>query len=101
MEELCVQRQDQVVPGVCVLVCGVWCVNPLGIQCHVLCVCEHVCYVGVCGHTCVGHMWPVCYTGGCTNLLCPRPLAVVFPGSFLAAWAWWCGGWSCPRRPLP
>ena len=73
MEELCVQRQDQVVPGVCVLVCGVWCVNPLGIQCHVLCVCEHVCYVGVCGHTCVGHMWPVCYTGGCTNLLCPCP----------------------------
>ena len=62
---------------------------------------EHVCCVGVCGHTGVGHMWPVCCTGGGTNLLCSQPLAVVFPGSFLAAWAWWCGGWSCPRRPLP
>ena len=100
MEQLCVQRQDQVAAGSCVPVCGVWSCELT--ECAMCCVCaEHVCCVGVCGHTGVGHMWPMCCTGGGTNLLCPQPLAVVFPGSFLAAWAWWCGAWSCPRRPLP
>lgn len=45
MEELCVQRQDQVVPGVCVPVCGVWSVQTHWVFSAMCCVCVSTCVV--------------------------------------------------------
>ena len=94
MEQLCVQRQDQVVPDlghVCPCVrCGV-CEPTECSACHVLCV-QSTCVLWECVGTRVLVTWPVCCAGGCTILLCPCPLAVVFPGSFLVACVWWCRG---------
>ena len=45
MEELCVQRQDQVVPGVCEPVCGVWSVQTHWVFSAMCCVCVSMCVV--------------------------------------------------------
>ena len=86
MEQLCVQRQDQVVPGACVPVCGVWSCELTDCSvCHVLCVCGACVLCGsLWAHRCRSYVARVLYRWGYKLAQLPAPgsgISRKLPGS--------------------